>query len=549
MRFIFCACAFLAACEVKGGNMDAENMRDIIFGWQAVDSVANVKRGISYGEKISIPVDWTSKSFIFEKNGYKTNGFIFLDNVVREYILTKDQELMTILKAYVADWIRQNPSYVAKTWPWYDDAIGRRVQRMSYYYSEFGECFDAGEIAELRRSLDMQAHVLLDDSCYRFKHNHGMFMDLALICYALLVCDDSAFKEQCLDKACERMLAYFEYVFTDDGVHKEHSPSYAREVSHVAAVVSRVMMDVRPRFANSIFKYGECASKWLTALTMPNGVHPSIGDSPYLKYDALPPEDVVFKHGGYAVFRSSWTDPADVATWILFMAATHNGTHKHSDDLSFLLYHGGDLIVEAGYRNYNFLDPDTAYAYSGYGHNVLCVNDNEFPVKIHRKGFRAILPDALKTRIMDSDVSGGVKTVTGRQERFSNVVQQRTLRYDKTRKVVEIDDVLEAKEALKATLIFHLAPGIAVLQTGDKLQFFRGDVLVATMSIASESEFSVRTLLANEADSPYRTSIFVNNLTMKDGPTVLVDVKCDKGGVEFCRESSLKIWALDGVSM
>ena len=72
MRFIFCACAFLAACEVKGGNMEAENMRDIIFGPQAVDSVANVKRGISYGEKISIPVDWTSKSFIFEKNGYKT---------------------------------------------------------------------------------------------------------------------------------------------------------------------------------------------------------------------------------------------------------------------------------------------------------------------------------------------------------------------------------------------------------------------------------------------------------------------------------------------
>lgn len=69
--------------------------------------------------------------------------------------------------------------------------------------------------------------------------------------------------------------------------------------------------------------------------------------------------------------RSSWEDDSDEATWMLFCASTFSSTHKHGDDLNFLLYHKGDLFVEAGKRDYNYNDPKTAWAYSAYAHNVL----------------------------------------------------------------------------------------------------------------------------------------------------------------------------------
>ena len=259
--------------------MTADDLSQIVFGPQRVDSVANVRRGMSYGEDISLPMDWTCKGFVNRKNGYAVNGFIFLDKVVKEYLETKDQGLISILKAYVFDWISQNPGFVQGAWAWYDDAIARRVQRMCYYFSKFGDRFGPDELNAFRRSLDMQARVLMDDSHYAFRHNHGMFMDFALMCYALLVCDDQTFREECLDKACGRMLAYFEYAFAEDGVHKEHSPGYAREVSNVAATVSSALASIRPAFAASAQKYGSGSRSWLAALTMPNGFLPAIGDS------------------------------------------------------------------------------------------------------------------------------------------------------------------------------------------------------------------------------------------------------------------------------
>ncbi len=54
--------------------------------------------------------------------------------------------------------------------------------------------------------------------------------------------------------------------------------------------------------------------------------------------------------------RNYWgmedTDPA-AATWTMFKAGYLSKTHKHADDLSFMLYSKGyDIFVDPGWYNY-----------------------------------------------------------------------------------------------------------------------------------------------------------------------------------------------------
>lgn len=467
-------------------------VRSVVFGPQKTASVSDVLAGRAYGENVALPLDWTGRGLKFNKNGYNISSFVFLDKVVARYERTGENKLLSLVAAYVEDFIEKNNEpkefLHTKNWVWYDDSIARRVQRFSYYYRYFSNKLGGELLTKLKQSLDCQADVLLNDKYYRRKHNHGMFQDLGLIVYALMVCEDDARRNLCIDVACKRMRKYFEYIFTADGVHKEHSPGYEREVQNVIRMVALMLGEVRPGFCKYLDKLSDASSLHLLALTRPNGFIAPIGDSRKISNAICPPDNIVFPYGGYAVFRSSYRDAPDNATWILFMAATHNHTHKHSDDLSFLLYHRGDFITEGGMRDYNYLDPKTQYAYSGYAHNVLCIDDNDFPVLIRKSGFREILPAALRTKITDYDVSNDVKYVAGRQERFKGVVQERILTYDKGHGRVTIKDIISTEQNVRASLLFHVAQGIMVKKENGGLTFTRGDNLFATMKVYSSDK-------------------------------------------------------------
>ena len=529
--WMFALICFASMCKADEGSACVNDwrasIRSVVFGPQIVAEVKDVRNFVAYGEDVSLPMEWLCGDFKYKKYAYQVNGFIFLDKVVAEYEKTGDDSLLCIVKSYVADFIRANDHPEKGTWPWYDDAIARRVQRWSYYYQYFGKQWGMDELASLKQSLDMQADVLMDDQYYRPMHNHGMFQDLGLMVYSILVCDDGDRRTQCLDKACDRMLKYFKYVYSDDGVHKEHSPSYEKEIRNVAQQVAELMKSIRPEFSMQLYPYAHKSDLHLAVLTRPDGLLPPIGDSRFLANNVMPPLDVVFKDGGHAIFRKSWFDAPDAATWMMFMAATHGDTHKHSDDLSFLVYHKGDLFVEAGFHNYDFLDEKTAYSYSGYAHNVLCVNDKDFPVKINSKGFRAILPAARKTHITRFDLSTDVKMVSGRQERFPNVIQDRTMRYDKKRQVIEIEDELLAKENLKATLVFHLDPEIMAEEEAGKVLLRRSGQIQSFVNVFSDCPFSIK-LVSGSGKPPYKTWIFSSGV-VKTGTLILVDADCKPG--------------------
>ena len=212
----------------------------------------------------------------------------------------------------------------------------------------------------------------------------------------------------------------------------------------------------------------------------------------------------------------------------MFLASTFSSAHKHGDDLSFLIFHKGDLFTEAGPRNYNYKDEMTAYSYSGFAHNVLCVDDKDFPARIGKNGFRGVTKQALRTRITDFSLEGSIKKVTGSQECFPGIVQSRTIEYDKGRKHVIIRDNLEANRKFKASLLFHVAEGVEVRHSDNGgLCFLRDKELIATMTTACQSPVNVK-VLTGEGEGAYRTWIFNGKTEPVSSTLVILEVKCGK---------------------
>lgn len=234
--------------------------------------------------------------------------------------------------------------------------------------------------------------------------------------------------------------------------------------------------------------------------------------------------------------RSSWEDTPEESTYLLFMASTHSRAHKHGDDLSFILYHKGDLFVEAGNRDYNYTHEMTKYAYSGYAHNVLCVDDQAFPVTFGASGSQSITDAAYNTKITSYDMDSPVKTASAVQTRFENVKQERTLAYDKGNGVVTITDGLEVKEASKCTLLYHLAEGIEVQETDGGWLLLRDDAAVAQVTVSSSLPEQVELSAVtggSEGSDPYYTWLFEGEKEPKIGSLLKVDSQCPAGAVQI----------------
>src|SRR5699024_11172088 len=92
-------------------------------------------------------------------------------------------------------------------------------------------------------------------------NNHGMFQDMGLVAYTLFKFEEFP-ENRIFNKAMDRLVTYFKEVFTSEGIHKEHAPSY-----HILLIYSLKQIlqslekidysDERVNFLQDIFIKGE----------------------------------------------------------------------------------------------------------------------------------------------------------------------------------------------------------------------------------------------------------------------------------------------------
>ncbi len=491
------------------------------------------------GKPRELPFSWTFSADEGRVIPYMLQSFRYQNCLKAAYFRDGNDAYRDLFLNWIFDWIRAHPNIDrSDPWAWHDDATARRVFYFSSALATFHRLLSPEQRNLLRESLRMQAGLLRSEEFYSLGHNHGMYQDMALAMYALSCGEDA---EYYLRLSMARSRVYFRRCFSEDGVHREHSPQYHTDMAGNLCWFSLAFREFDPAYSAELEETLRRIQEYILWITTPEGVLPSIGDSPKRRKDITyfwkspeyrytvsrgregrPPSELmrVFPRAGYGVIRKDWGMDGE-GTWMMLLAATHSEVHKHQDDLSFLLYHDGELITEAGSRNYSYSDPLTEYCYSSQGHNVLFVDGQGWRMKPTH--LPLLEPEAYRTGIIGWEDTPELSSVTGRQVRFPGITQVRTLQYDRRRETVTVEDRITAENPAGLRLIYHLAPGIAVKQESPRCwQLLRNGARTAEIRIEGRApDLSAR--LITESEPPWHTEVFWGSPEPQGGSLLLVD--------------------------
>ena len=204
--------------------------------------------------------------------------------------------------------------------------------------------------------------------------NHGLFQIAGLIALVRSL-PWLAISNESYSVAIEVMKEMLGDHFSEDGLHKEHSPEYHLfMVNHLSSFLESGWLKDIPELVELVSKVKE-ASHWMQNPKME--VIP-LGDSK----NSLPSLErwhtitnklkiglKVFSKGGLVIENVT---SKDGKSQLVFSAQFHSRQHKHADDLTFL-YHlnGHPLIVDAGTYTYQYDLPERIYCESTKAHNTV----------------------------------------------------------------------------------------------------------------------------------------------------------------------------------
>lgn len=434
------------------------------------------------------------------------NGHVFIGDLIESHNTTKDKKYILKGLEIINKWIKDNPFEDKKhTMAYHDETTALRMKYWMKFFIYTINLLEYDDIKEFYDNIVFTAELLASDLFYAGKNNHGMFQDISLLLYTICLC-----KEENINKyaqiAIKRLEDYFEYIYTEDGISKEHSPEYHIMITRNLKEYLEIL-NLTDYVADHI-KFNDIlnnAQNFITHITKPNGHLPVISDtnetnlkkinknlfdSQHFKYAMSSgqygekPEvnDIVYKKSGYAVFRNSW-DKKDKATHIVFTAAYHGSYHKHCDDLNILIYSKhGDIITEAGPNGYDYEDPYTEYGFSSFAHNTLIVNKKSLP-RVDGKYD--------KVKILDYRISDLYSEVKGINSRYEDVTHKRQVRYYKKEDKIIVKDTINSELKNTYTINWHLDADIELFVEGNIVNLYKDKSLIGEITFASSAVFNI----------------------------------------------------------
>lgn len=337
------------------------------------------------------------------------------------------------------------------------------------------------------RIADQTADLLESKVFHSGLNNHGMFQDLALRNYALAASWTSEERREVAWRtSTTRLKAYFLHAYTSEGVHVENTPTYHLMVSRHLQQHVQVLNAVDKAESAELQVLLENASSYATNVVLPNGQFPPISDTTIQTLESnagrvfdeqfsyavtsgrvgKKPQytNVLFHESGYGIYRSDWDDPA--ATYVLFQAAYNDDYHKHSDDLSLILYGKNRLLItEGGPFGYNYSDPFTKYAYSQFAHNNIVVNGSSTP--------RTDL-QASTVRIVAAEVDEKIFDVTASTGRLKGCQHQRRIKIGgrPRSEAIEVLDELVSDQNQNYSMYWHIPGDCEVILHGNGFEVY-----------------------------------------------------------------------------
>ena len=356
--------------------------------------------------KVDRLVDWK----LYDEDQRSWNFHIHSWDMV-EALLTaynKDPFTIFLLPAVqiALDWVQQHTkaakpivSDTTSKFAWYDMAAGLRAYRLAFIIDAANH---EGLLTKQENHLLWEGLLAHDDYLkindnIAFHTNHGYYQAAGQIAMGRRFAQQENMAAA-LQQGVERFKMMLDTQFTQDGVHREHSPDYHRMVYETLIGVLNAELinddDILAFTKNieealswfiyphrHIVNFGDSDSRDVTSTVnmaklkwQTSQMHfvTTNGELGSLSNETLK----VFKEAGYFIVRNGSSvigSGYDQYSYLAQTAAFHSRTHKHADDLSFVWYEKGhNILIDAG-----------RYGYTR-AHNTLEFDEENYP----RKGIK-----------------------------------------------------------------------------------------------------------------------------------------------------------------
>ncbi|MEH6938151.1 Ig-like domain-containing protein [Bacillus sp. JJ664] len=391
-----------------------------------------------------------------------------LSYLTNAYEVTKDPKYLTYGFSLIQSFWKANgnPARPTDSYTYNAHALANRTNNLLYFYHYYisSPIVTYSSKQYLKTVLRKHGTYLNSSKYYNLKTNHGYFQDRSLFELASYFPEETT-SVQWKSNAVYRTKTHIKRDFTPEGLHKEHSPQYFLVVLNLVQDMNKIAEDAE--LTQFLLKEQNAFSK----LVLSNFTIPRLGDSDQTKlpkttsYSVLDPEfEYVLTKGkqgkqpslvsnisnSVAVIRDGW---GTSTSSLLFTTSNFSTTHKHADDLSFILTQKGkEIFTDSGKYNYDTKDAYQKYLRSTFAHNVVTVDGKSYPISSSNVG------KAKMTNFIDNPDH---VIVMGEHTIYNGVRVYRTIVYLKNKKVTLIQDEIISDAKHKTNQVFNIGQTVS----------------------------------------------------------------------------------------
>ena len=333
--------------------------------------------------KLETPVNWQKYSSDSRSVRYKIQAWGGLDAILHYDSLEHDDKMFNKAFSHIMDWINffiidDNDDDFA----WYDMAVGQRASKLAYAIRRAIEKNENIEdIAAMIVCAEIHLRELMEEEKIAEHSNHGLFQMAGLLAIgkSLPLLTNSVHASSFAMTKIKSMLKNH---FTEDYLHKEHSPMYhIFMTNYVSILLNSGFMSGSHEFVK-LAKGAIEAASWFA---QPDGMILQFGDTPNIpiveranfqlhKYRnrVTAPNGLKFFEEGGLVVHSHYSESNGPQGYLAFNGGFHSRQHKHADDFNIQLFNNGvDILVDPGTFTYQYDLPERMYVESTRAHNCL----------------------------------------------------------------------------------------------------------------------------------------------------------------------------------
>lgn len=342
-------------------------------------------------------IDWRGGHIKHQEWPAQLNRFFHLRDLASAYRATREERFARAARAYIEDWLREDPYATATTMRPGDNGLNMSIRLGSSIDGGWGgtlpvflpsPAFDDAFLDRVLTSISHQAGFL---SQHLAPTGNFRISQLDTLVFTALRFPFLPNAPTLLKLGASGMQRALKTQFLADGAHVERTPGYADWMARVAAnywLLARQFPEADAAVETDIvaraLDYG--AHSELSGINDASAPHRDPATLSRLavraqilgrmgltgKYPTVPPLAQAFPVAGQVFIRTEWKPGAD---YLAFDASTWGGGHGHLSRNSFVFRSGGRVLVaDPAIISYEMSEPLAPYGKSTPAHSTLNLN-------------------------------------------------------------------------------------------------------------------------------------------------------------------------------